>query len=150
MDPFRPIGGRLLRRVLGCSRLRRLRVHAIPTSGVCRTDDPREAAVGSDSGRLRAHPPRQANAGLRGADFGAVHVHLPVRRVHCNRQGDGDSLRDGAANPHGTCWDCHRRVRIQRRPSSIPSDRQSPGVDHHVPRGGPPARSFRRRHRGAD
>ena len=60
------------------------------------------------------------------------------------------SLRDGAANPHGTCWDCHRRVRIQRRPSSIPSDRQSPGLDHHVPRGGPPARSFRRRHRGAD
>ena len=150
MDSIRPFRGRLLWRLLGRRGLCRLCRHAIPAAGLCRPDDPRETAFRRHARRLRTHQIGQADAGLCRNNLGALHVHLPVRRVHCDREGDGNTIHNGAADSDGIGGNRHRGLHLQRGTSRFPSYRSGASMDHPLSSGGLASGAFRRRYRGAD
>ena len=99
VGPAGALRGRLLRRFLGRARIRSLFDDPLPATGLRRADDPRSHPPRCHPGGLRQAKAGQAHAVLRGDHLHPLHVHLPIRGVHCDRQGDGAPLGDGPPSP---------------------------------------------------
>ncbi|GIT41543.1 MAG: hypothetical protein Ct9H300mP10_05530 [Methanobacteriota archaeon] len=74
----------------------------------------------ADYVRIRLGRPMQVYVGIISVLY---KVHLPVRRVHCDWQGDGNAIHNGAADSDGNGGNRHRGLHLQRGTSRFPSYR---------------------------